>query len=110
MRARLSAENRIANQLAILGCPAKFACAVAGVSASRLSQAFAGDFDLGVREAQDLETTLAKIAAVVRAFEPVRIDLRDARAMRDLLKTMELNDISPTEIGYAIRGIFEKHQ
>lgn len=105
-RASLSAENRISSQLAALGCSAKFACAVAGVSPTRLSQAFAGDFDLEATEATSLENTLAKITALTQALHPIRIDLRDARWMRNILKHMEFNNITATEIGFAMRSVF----
>jgi hypothetical protein len=106
--ASLSAERRIEDRLAKLGCTAIFISVVAGTPPTRLNQALRGLKPLSNSDATLLLNLTERLASLRDALSPFPLGLSDPVAVRSLLDEMDEKSLKADDVKQAVSKLFKQ--
>jgi hypothetical protein len=90
----MSQETLIREHIARLGCSSDFLCSLSGITPTKMSKAIRGLVSLTGPEVITVDSTLAELDALVKAFAPVPISLENPRIIGDLLEDIRNRNLT----------------
>ncbi|SRR5260370_631893 len=103
-----SSEITIRERLLRLNATNDFLAALSGIPASRLSAAWRGVKPLDGATAERLLALTAQLGALAEALKPVPVSMTDPAAVRMLLDSIRLHDISNETISGTMTKLFNQ--